>query len=81
MEVKEGAEWLLTLHGPDGTDYRNRNIFAEIVEHKRIQYRYFEPNFTNTIDFETQGDKTLMQRHMLFDSVAEFEIVVNLRGR
>ena len=76
MEMVEGAEWLLTLHGPDGTDYPNRSVFTEIVEHKRIQYRHYAPNFTNTIDFEQQGDKTLMLWHMLFDSAAEFETVV-----
>ena len=76
MQVKEGAEWLLTLHGPDGTDYPNRSIFTEVVQEKRIQYRHYEPNFTNTIDCEQQGDKTLMHWHMLFDTVSEFEIVV-----
>ena len=80
MEVVEGAEWLLTMHGPDGNDYPNRSVFTEIVENKRIQYRHCEPNFTNTIDFEQQGDKTLMLWHMLFDSVAEFELVVKTYG-
>ena len=80
MDVVEGAEWLLTMHGPDGTDYPNRSVFTEIVENKRIQYRHYEPNFTNTIDFEQQGDKTLILWHMLFDSVAEFELVVKTYG-
>jgi uncharacterized protein YndB with AHSA1/START domain len=76
MQLVEGGEWLLTMHGPDGTNYPNRSVFTEIVGHKRIQFRHFNPNFIGTIDFEQQGEKTLLLWHMLFDTVAEFEMVV-----
>ena len=53
-----------------------KSVFTEIVKHKRIQYLHDKPDFINTIDFEKQGDKTLMQWHMLFETVAEFEATV-----
>ena len=31
MDVKPEGEWDLTMHGPDGTDYKNKSIFKEIV--------------------------------------------------
>src|ERR1700733_3959863 len=40
MDMKKGGEWNLTMHGPDGTDYKNKTIFKKIV---------FKKNwFTNT---------------------------------
>ena len=33
MDVKPGGEWQLVMHGPDGTDYKNRSIFKEVELH------------------------------------------------
>ncbi|MFM2225397.1 MAG: hypothetical protein RJA07_1599 [Bacteroidota bacterium] len=76
MEMVEGSEWLLTMHGSDGTDYPNKSIFTEIVLHKKIAFKHLNPNFITTVNFESQGNQTLMQWHMLFDTVVEFEAVV-----
>ncbi|MBN8838336.1 MAG: SRPBCC family protein [Sphingobacteriia bacterium] len=76
MEMVEGSEWLLTMHGPDGRNYPNKSVFKEIVPHQRIVFRHFNPNFTTTVEFEAQGETTLLQWHMLFDTVKEFEVVV-----
>lgn len=77
MEVKPDGEWLLTMHGPDGTDYKNKSIFIEIVHHKKIVYDHvLGPKFIATIEFEPQGDKTLLNWHMLFESKEQFIQVV-----
>lgn len=77
MEVKKGGQWQFIMHGPDGTDYRNHNEFLEVVKHERIVYRHISnPRFTATITFEMQGDKTLLNWHMLFESREEFIAVV-----
>lgn len=73
MEVKPEGKWNLVMHGPDGTDYRNESIFKEIVRHKKLVYQHITgPKFLATIQFESQGDKTFLQWHMLFDSREEF---------
>jgi uncharacterized protein YndB with AHSA1/START domain len=80
MDIHEGGEWLLTMHGPDGKSYPNKSIFTEVVKHKRIVYQHFNPNFITTVEFEAQQAKTLMNWHMLFDTQELFEIVVKTFG-
>ncbi len=76
MDMQPGGEWLLVMHGPDGTDYKNESTFKEIIPHKKIVFDHVAPNFTATIEFEAQGDKTFLKWHMLFESVELFIQVV-----
>lgn len=69
MDFSVKGEWDFIMHGPDGTDYKNKNVFREIVKHKRIVYEHAStPKFLATIEFEPQGDKTKIVWHMLFES-------------
>ena len=78
MEVEKGGAWDLVMHGPDGTDYENKSVFKEIVKHKRIVYEHISyPRILATIDFESRGDTTFINWHMLFDSREEFIEVVS----
>ena len=77
MDLKTGGEWNLVMHGPDGTDYKNRSIFKEIIPLKRIVYEHVtSPKFVATIEFEEQGDKTAITWHMLFETAEQFIQVV-----
>ena len=77
MDIKPGGEWELVMHGPDGTDYKNKSIFKEIVHQKKLVYEHITgPKFTATIDFESQGAKTKLSWHMLFNNKEEFEHTV-----
>ncbi len=76
MDVRQGGEWHLVMHGPDGTDYENKSVFKEVVLHKKIVYKHPFPNFTATVEFEEQGDKTHLTWHMLFESREQFIAVV-----
>ena len=40
MELVPGGEWDLVMHGPDGTDYKNKSVFKEVVRHKKIVYEH-----------------------------------------
>ncbi len=40
MEVEPGGEWSLIMHGPDGTDYKNKSIFTEVIKHKKLVYEH-----------------------------------------
>jgi uncharacterized protein YndB with AHSA1/START domain len=67
MEVAPEGEWNLTMHGPDGTDYRNESIFKEVVLHKKLVYEHMTgPKFTATICFESRGNQTQLDWQMLF---------------
>ena len=73
MDMQPGGEWELVMHGPDGTDYRNKSVFKEIVKHKRIVYEHITgPKFTATIEFEDRGEKTYLRWHMLFETREQF---------
>ena len=77
MDMTVGGEWNLVMHGPDGTDYKNKSIFKEIIPFKRIVYEHVSsPGFIATVDFEEQGDQTLINWHMLFETAEQFIQVV-----
>jgi|SRR6185436_2154081 len=76
MDVVEGGEWLLTLHGPDGKNYPNKSVFIEIVLFKKIVFRHFNPNYIATIIFEPGEKGTLMEWTVLFETTEMFETVV-----
>ncbi|HEY9000189.1 MAG TPA: SRPBCC family protein [Mucilaginibacter sp.] len=76
MDVKPGGVWDFVMHGPDGTNYKNKSIYKEIVMNKKIVFNHFNPDFTTTIEFEKQGEQTHISWHMLFDSAEEFIQVV-----
>ncbi len=77
MDLKSGGEWDLVMHGPDGTDYKNKNVFKEIIKHKKIVYDHVSsPKFTATITFESRGNTTFLNWHMLFETKEQFMQVV-----
>src|SRR5215475_8796371 len=56
MELRAGGSWELVMHGPDGTDYKNKSIFREVIPHKKLVYEHITaPRFIATIQFEQQG--------------------------
>ncbi|MBL4677245.1 MAG: SRPBCC family protein [Mucilaginibacter sp.] len=81
MDMQPEGDWELTMHGPDGTDYPNKSTFKEVVPMKKIVYHHTSyPHIVATIEFEVQGDKTLIKWHMLFDSVEVFIDVAKKYG-
>ena len=76
MDFKEGGEWKLTMHGPDGTNYPNRSIFKEIIPFKKIVFEHFNPHFITTVLFESKGDETHIDWTLLFDTAEMRETVV-----
>ncbi len=73
MEIKPGGEWNLIMHGPDGTDYKNKSVFKEIVKHKKFVYEHISgPKFLATVTFESRGNQTFLEWHMLFRTKEEF---------
>ena len=77
MNLTPGGEWHMVMHGPDGKDYTNKSIFKEIIPFKKIVYQHVSaPGFTATIQFEAQGEQTLLKWHILFESAEQFIHVV-----
>lgn len=73
MDFRANGEWNFVMHGPDGTNYKNKNIFREIIKHEKIVYEHTSaPKFLATITFESQGKKTKIDWHMLFETREQF---------
>ena len=78
MEVKQGGEWRLTMHGPDGKPYPNKSTFEEIIPEQKIVFRHFNPDYLATILFEAKDGQTLLYWTMVFETEALFETVVKV---
>ena len=86
MNVKPGGTFLLTMHGPDGTDYPNKIVYDEVVKPEKLTWSHGtgvegEPGqFNVTVTFEADGQKTRITMHMLFVSKEEKDMVVEKHG-
>lgn len=70
FEFRPGGEWVFVFHGPDGTDYPNRSVFAEIVPAERITYDHVvPPHFHMTMTFEEADGGTRLTWRMTFETV------------
>jgi uncharacterized protein YndB with AHSA1/START domain len=78
MDLKEGGEWKLTLHGPDGANYPNNSNYREIVAQRKIVFEHFNPNFIATILFEPKGEATQIDWTMLFDTAETRDTIVKV---
>lgn len=76
MDFREGGEWLLTMHGPDGKNYPNRSVFKEIMPLRKIVFEHFNPHFVTTVLFDSRAEETTIEWSMLFDTEEMREIVV-----
>jgi len=86
MDVRPGGAWRLTMHGPDGRDYKNRLVFVEVRKPERLVYKH-EPEegsepvtFETTVTFEDEQGKTKLTLRMLFPTREEREFVVKKHG-
>src|SRR5687768_17075927 len=52
MDVRPGGVWNYVMHGPDGTDYKNKSVFVEVTEPERIVFDHVSaPKFLTTVTF------------------------------
>jgi uncharacterized protein YndB with AHSA1/START domain len=68
-EFKKGGRWSFIMHGPDGHNYPNENVFAEIdVPHKVVIQHVVEPKFSLTIGLTASAVGTLVSWSQAFES-------------
>lgn len=79
MEVKPGGIWDFTMHGPDGTDFKNQNMYVEVVKHKKLIFDHIStPKFRFSVNFTPQGNKTLLEWKSTFESAEELKKVIEV---
>lgn len=86
MDVRPGGVWRFIMHGPDGTDYKNRVVFTHVQRPERLEYKHAgeeedeDIKFSVTILFEEYGTQTRLDMHMLFATAEELQRVARERG-
>ena len=88
MNVKPGGTWRLVMHGPDGTDYKNRIVYMEVVKPERLVYRHVgeegegeeQVQMHVVVTFEAIGKQTKVSMQMVFGSAEERTRVIEKYG-
>lgn len=78
FEFVPGGRWDLTLHAPDGTDYRNEYFATEIVTPERIVISHPDPvhEFQLIVTLSEEGEsRTRLTWRQVFSSREHFEEV------
>src|SRR5262249_32473036 len=56
FDLRPGGAWRMTMHGPDGVNYRNESVFVEVVRPERIVFDHLKTmhRFRMTMTFAEQ---------------------------
>jgi uncharacterized protein YndB with AHSA1/START domain len=69
-EFKEGGRWSFVMHGPDGQNYPNENVFVEIEAPRKVVVQHVsEPKFRLSIELaSTSAAGTLVSWSQVFEN-------------
>ncbi|HCN79244.1 MAG TPA: polyketide cyclase [Verrucomicrobiales bacterium] len=69
FDLRIGGEWKFIFHGPNGANYPNHTVFADIVPLERIVYDHVQPHFRMTMTFADENGSTRLTWRMTFETV------------
>ncbi len=68
-EFRKGGRWSFVMHGPDGRDYPNESVFAEIESPKKVVVQHVsEPKFRLTIALAPSATGTVVSWAQAFEN-------------
>ena len=68
-EFKKGGSWSFVMHGPDGRDYKNESVFAEIESPRKIVIQHVSgPKYCLTILLASSAVGTAVSWSQAFKS-------------
>jgi uncharacterized protein YndB with AHSA1/START domain len=68
-EFKNGGRWSFIMHGPDGQNYPNENVFTEIEPPSKVVIQHvMEPHFYLTITLASSAAGTLVSWSQVLES-------------
>ena len=69
FDFKTGGKWSLVMHGPDGANYPNDNVFGEIIPNQKLVVEHpMQPVFRLTIELVPSNTGTLVSWAQTFES-------------
>src|SRR5690242_3250657 len=81
MDVRPGGVWRFIMHGPDGTDYKNKNVFTRVEKPRVLAFEHVSgPHFFCTITLDDDAGKTRMSFRMVFTTAEERDRTVREFG-
>jgi hypothetical protein len=73
FEFVPGGAWLLTMHGPDGTNYPNTNRFNRIIDDALVEIEHLNGHhFILSIALALHADGTEVHWTQTFDTAGEY---------
>jgi uncharacterized protein YndB with AHSA1/START domain len=68
-EFRSGGQWSFVMHGPDGRNYPNENMFKEIEEPTKVVVQHLsEPKYILTITLTPSSKNTVVSWSQAFES-------------
>lgn len=76
FEFRVGGRWTFVMHGPDGKDYANQNLFTALEPGKTVVIRHdCAPYFTLTVRFTPSAQGTHLSWEQVFDDAETAQAV------
>jgi len=73
FEFRPGGSWLLTMHGPDGTDYPNESRFTRIVADRLFEIEHLNGHhFLLTLELKPVAGGTELSWCQTFDTAEHY---------
>jgi uncharacterized protein YndB with AHSA1/START domain len=72
FDLRPGGSWRFVMHGPDGRNYPNTNVFRIVEPPHRVEVEHIsdEHHFVLYITFSSRGGQTLVGWEQTFDTAA-----------
>ncbi|HQU71383.1 MAG TPA: SRPBCC domain-containing protein [Calditrichia bacterium] len=68
-EFRTGGRWSFVMHGPDGRDYPNENVFEEIEAPGKVVVKHVsQPHYRLTIKLTPDGTGTAVSWTQVFEN-------------
>jgi uncharacterized protein YndB with AHSA1/START domain len=82
FDLRPDGEWRFVMHGPDGTDYKNRSLFREIARPERLVFDHVSGHiFQGIASFEAvDAERTRVTYKMLHRTAEDCERVKPMAG-
>jgi uncharacterized protein YndB with AHSA1/START domain len=74
FDLRPGGRWRFVMHGPNGEEYLNENVFVEIsAPHRLVLDHVSAPHFRLTVTFDDLDGKTKVSFRQRFETPDLFE--------
>jgi uncharacterized protein YndB with AHSA1/START domain len=67
-EFKTGGRWKFTMHGPDGRDYPNESVFAEVEPNRVVVQHIALPKYSLEIRLTPSSKGTIVSWTQTFEN-------------